>query len=94
MNVIMRREQRNTYMASIVSSDPMRPRCDAKLFLAAPRKALKAVRVRFEHGIVSYADGYHHFTTCLNVHNSSYHYSDQYKIFMQYSLIDTRVCAC
>ena len=66
MNVTMRREQRNTYMASIVSSDPMRPRCDTKLFLAVPLKALIVERIRYEHGIISFAQHGHHISVHLN----------------------------
>jgi len=66
MIVAKTREQRSTYMATIVSSDPMRTRRNTIKFLALFGKALEAKRLWLEHRIVSFADGYHHFTTCLN----------------------------
>ena len=53
MDVTMQRDQTSTYMPSVVSSDPMRPRCDTIIFLALSQIVLKGVSVRFEHRIIS-----------------------------------------
>jgi hypothetical protein len=54
-------------MASIIRSDPMRPGRDAIQFLAAIDIFVDIKFVRWKHGVVADAYGYHHVTTSLNM---------------------------
>lgn len=60
------KKKTETYMTTIVSSDPMGTRWDTIKLLAVIGKTLEAKRIGLEHGIVSYAYRYHNFATCLN----------------------------